>query len=63
MDLQISDDGENVYCLDSNGFLGNIGGDPSAAAKIKTNELYLQHMSTSAINFDPRKKPQALIRQ
>ena len=41
MDMQISDDGDNLYCLDSNGFLGNIGGDPSAAAKMKTNELYL----------------------
>ena len=60
--MQISDDGENLYCLDSNGFLGNIGGDPSAAAKMKTNELYLCHMPTAEINFDPRKKPQALIR-
>mmetsp|Transcript_11609 Transcript_11609/g.15728 ORF Transcript_11609/g.15728 Transcript_11609/m.15728 type:complete len:138 (-) Transcript_11609:1099-1512(-) len=36
-DLQVSSDGSQLYCLDSNCFLGNAGGDPSAAAKIKTN--------------------------
>ena len=40
-DLQISADGAQLYCLDSNCFLGNAGGDPSAAAKMKTNQLYL----------------------
>ena len=57
MDMQISADGNHLYCLDSNGFLGNIGGDPSAAAKLKTNELYLQYIQTDHINFDPKKKP------
>ena len=59
----MSEDGENLYCLDSNGFLGNIGGDPSAAAKMKTNELYLLHIPISEVNFDPRKKPVAAMRQ
>lgn len=36
-DLKMSQDGKQLYCLDSNCFLGNAGGDPSAAAKMKTN--------------------------
>ena len=36
-DLKMSQDGKQLYCLDSNCFLGNAGGDPSAADKMKTN--------------------------
>ena len=60
--MQISSDGNNLYCLDSNCFLGNAGGDPSAAAKLKTNQLYLQHMEISRINFDPRVRAPVLQR-
>ena len=55
MDFGVSKDGAHIYCLDSNGFLGNAGGDPSAAAKAKTNTLYLEHLETEKINFDPKK--------
>ena len=59
MDLQLSSDGNQLYCLDSNGFLGNPGGDPAiAAAQSKTNELYLQHIDVSKVNFDPNRAPQ-----
>ena len=45
MDLKISSDGKQPYCLDSNGFLGNPGGDPAiAAAQSKTNTLFMQHI-------------------
>lgn len=55
MDFGVSNDGSHIYCLDSNGFLGNAGGDPSVAAKAKTNTLFLEHIETEKINFDPKK--------
>ena len=61
-DLNISADGSQLYCLDSNCFLGNAGGDPSAAAKMKTNQLYLQHIDVSKVNFDPMVRPPQIPR-
>ena len=58
MDLKLSNDGKQLYCLDSNGFLGNPGGDPAiAAAQSKTNVLFMQHIDVDKINFNPDIKP------
>lgn len=60
MDLQLSKDSSYLYCLDSTNFLGNAGGDPSAAIRNVDCSLGLYFVNVNTINLDPTKARKAI---
>jgi len=55
MDLWLSKDSRYLYCLDSTNFLGNAGGDPSAAIRNVECSMGLYFVNVGAVNLDVKK--------